>query len=188
MAQATWEKQGQDVNPELAKLTQSGGRWKFLVGGLLILASVAYLIINSTINGAAFFITIDELVNDPAYIGENVRISGAVIGETIDYDSENLTIGFTISHIPSEFENLADALHQSVNDPTMTRLPVYIENEVMPDLLQHEAQAIVSGRLGEDGVFYATELLLKCPSRFDDGGSGNELGEDHPGMQLHNAG
>jgi len=30
-----------------------------------------------------------------------------------------------------------------------------------PDLLKDEAQAIVTGKLGEDGVFYADELLLK---------------------------
>jgi cytochrome c-type biogenesis protein CcmE len=37
-----------------------------------------------------------------------------------------------------------------------------------PDLLRHEAQAIVTGRMGEDGVFYADELLLKCPTRYEE--------------------
>ena len=44
-----------------------------------------------------------------------------------------------------------------------------MEGEVKPDLLQHEAQAIMTGVVGEDGVFYATELLLKCPSRYEEG-------------------
>jgi cytochrome c-type biogenesis protein CcmE len=34
--------------------------------------------------------------------------------------------------------------------------------------LKHEAQAIVTGTLGEDGVFYADELLLKCPTRYQE--------------------
>jgi len=34
-------------------------------------------------------------------------------------------------------------------------------------LLQNEAQAIVTGKLGDDGIFYADELLLKCPTRYD---------------------
>jgi cytochrome c-type biogenesis protein CcmE len=38
----------------------------------------------------------------------------------------------------------------------------------MPDLLRHEAQAIVTGRIGADGVFYADELLLKCPTRYEE--------------------
>jgi len=41
-------------------------------------------------------------------------------------------------------------------------------NQAMPDLLQHEAQAILTGKLEEDGTFMATELLLKCPSRFEE--------------------
>ena len=38
----------------------------------------------------------------------------------------------------------------------------------MPDLLQNEAQAILTGQLGADGVFYADELLLKCPTRYEE--------------------
>ena len=30
------------------------------------------------------------------------------------------------------------------------------------------AQAIVRGRMKEDGRFYADEILLKCPSRYDE--------------------
>jgi cytochrome c-type biogenesis protein CcmE len=39
---------------------------------------------------------------------------------------------------------------------------------VKPDLLKHESQAIIRGRLGEDGRFYADEVLLKCPSRYQE--------------------
>jgi len=39
---------------------------------------------------------------------------------------------------------------------------------VKPDLLKNEAQAIMSGRINENGVFEATELLLKCPSRYEE--------------------
>ena len=45
-------------------------------------------------------------------------------------------------------------------------MPVYVEGQVKPELLQHEAQAIMTGTLGEDGVFYVTDLQTKCPSRF----------------------
>ena len=62
---------------------------------------------------------------------------------------------------------LAMALNQAVNDPTRTRMQV-VYYGVMPDLLQNEAQAIMTGHLGEDGVFVADELLLKCPTRYDE--------------------
>jgi len=165
--QLTWEKpQAENVQP---KAKSSGiERFKFLIGGLLILGAVGYLLFSSTMSGARFFITVDDIVTDPAYVGETVRLSGAVVGESIEYDSENLTLAFTISHIPTEFDDLATALHESVSDPTQSRIPVFMEDEVKPDLLQHEAQAIMTGTLGADGVFYADELLLKCPSRFEE--------------------
>ena len=37
-----------------------------------------------------------------------------------------------------------------------------------PDLLRNEAQAIMTGHLGAHGVFYADELLLKCPTRYEE--------------------
>lgn len=183
---ANWEK---SANPELAKLTKSGGRWKYLVGSVLIMASIGYLMV-STVLSARFYVTVDEALSG-VHAGETIRLSGAVLGETInhtiDRDETGRTrsvITFTISHIPAEVDNLAEALYRSVNDPTMARLDVYYEG-AKPDLLQHEAQAIVTGEIREDGVFYANELLLKCPSRFEDGGSSDTLAEDHPGMQLN---
>ncbi len=99
MAQATWEK-GQ--NAEALRLAKpAGGRRKFLFGGLLILVAIIYLIASGTMAGAQYFITVDEVVNNPEYIGQTVRISGVVLGDTIEYDSENLLIDFTIAHIPS---------------------------------------------------------------------------------------
>lgn len=166
MTDTTWQK-----IPAYKEKPKNGTRerWKFIVGGLLLVGAIAYLIIAGTSSGARYFITVSEIVNNPEFVGETVRISGAVIGETIEYDTENLIIEFTIVHIPEEFENLAVALHEAVESPTSPRVKVRIENEVMPDLLQHEAQAILTGAIGEDGVFHATELLLKCPSRFEEG-------------------
>ncbi len=56
-------------------------------------------------------------------------------------------------------------LHDAVNDPHRPRLNV-IYDDSKPDLLQNEAQAIMRGQLGDDGRFYADEVLLKCPTRY----------------------
>jgi cytochrome c-type biogenesis protein CcmE len=34
--------------------------------------------------------------------------------------------------------------------------------------MRDEAQAIMTGRLGSDGIFYAEELLLKCPTKYEE--------------------
>lgn len=180
MAQAAWEKpQSLDGQRAQQRLSKSGQRWKFILGGVLMLAAIGYLIVFNTANNARFFITVDELLADDGYSGQTVRISGAVVGETILQEGE--AISFAIAHIPKQTTNLAETLNVASNDPRATRLVVRYEG-AKPDLLQHEAQAILSGHLGEDGIFYANELLLKCPSRFEEGGSDAILGEDHPGM------
>lgn len=149
-------------------------RGKFLIGGAIILAAVIWLVATSAISGAQFFYTVDELaVRGADAVGKPARISGAVLGESIQYDPETLTLTFTIVHMPADAElvndegGLAEALHAAVIDESRNRLQVvYIG--VMPDLLQNEAQAIISGELGEDGVFYANELLLRCPTRYEE--------------------
>lgn len=165
MAEMTWEKPKHIDKP---KRGMAPDRAKFLVGGGLIIAAVVYLLISGTMQGARFFITVNEVVNDPSFINKTVRVSGAVLGESIDYDSENAIIRFTVVNLPNEYEDLATALHDAVEDPNATRMNVVVRDEPMPDLLQHEAQAILTGAMGEDGTFEASELLLKCPSRFEE--------------------
>ncbi len=169
MAQAAWEK------PIAAQLVPSrsksaGGRWKFLIGGGLMLAAVAYLVITGTLTGAQFFMTVNDLMANPTYVGKSVRITGAVIGDSIHYDEKALLITFTIANIPTQGDNLGQALHDAVTDPNATQLSIRVENTLKPELLKNEAQAILTGTLGADGVFHATELNLKCPSKFIESG------------------
>jgi cytochrome c-type biogenesis protein CcmE len=149
-------------------------RTKFAVAGLLIVAAVAYLIVSSTGSTAHFFLTIEELraMGEEA-TGRNVTVSGAVLGDTIVYDSSAPRVTFTIVQVPADPKEveraggLATMLHEAVNDPDAPRLEVVYE-DVKPDLLKHEAQAILRGQLGEDGRFYADEVLLKCPTRYEE--------------------
>ncbi len=162
MADISWQKPKHQEKPKRTE------RLKFLTAGLLILAAVLYLLISGTMQGARYFITVEELLQDHAYHGQTLRISGAVDGDTIDYDSENAVIQFEIVNIPSAYDDLATALREALRDERASRLKVTVEDAAMPDLLQHEAQAILTGALSADGVFQATELLLKCPSRFEE--------------------
>jgi len=159
---------------ESTTVSGSPSRMKFIVGGLLIVAAVIYLIVSSTQASAQYFLTIDEVVAKGEEVSDrDLRISGAVIGDSIEYDRETLTLSFMVAHVPgdnAELEDeggLAEALHAAVTNPSRARLPVVYEGP-MPDLLQHEAQAIMTGRIGTDGVFYADELLLKCPTKYEE--------------------
>jgi len=153
---------------------KSGSRVKFFIGGLLIISAIAYLIISSTKANAQYFYTIDELIaRGQSAVGQNVRISGAVIGDSIQYDPQTLTVSFIVANVPGDNKQieaeggLAAVLHNAVVDPSRTRLQAeYVGPK--PDLLRDEAQAIMTGYMGEDGVFYADELLLKCPTKYEE--------------------
>lgn len=150
------------------------GRLKFMIGGLLILAAVVYLIASSTQANAEYFMTIDELkAQGPSAVGKSLRVSGAVIGSTIQYDPQTLTLKFEVANVPGDNATidaqggLAAVLHAAVVDPNSTRIQVvYVGPK--PDLLKDEAQAIMTGEYGADGIFHADELLLKCPSKYQE--------------------
>ncbi len=114
------------------------GRSKFILGGLSILAAVVYLIFSSTQQSAEYFMTVDELKAK----------GGSVTDKSLRLSG-------------------AVILKAAAADPTRTRITaVYVGPK--PDLLRDEAQAIMTGRLGQDGIFYADELLLKCPTKYEE--------------------
>jgi cytochrome c-type biogenesis protein CcmE len=147
---------------------------KFVFGGILILGAVVFLIVSSTKATQEYFLTVDELnAKGSSIVDKNLRVSGAVIGDTIQYDANSLTLTFEVAHVPGDNSaiekagGLAVALHEAVVDPSRSRMKVvYVGPK--PDLLRNEAQAIMTGHVGKDGVFYADELLLKCPTRYEE--------------------
>lgn len=156
------------------RVKQSGSKVKFLIGGLLIVAAVVYLIVSSLSSTSQYFLTVKELQGKgSAMVGRDVRISGAVIGDSIQYDAQTLTLKFTIANTPGDQKEvdaqggLAAVLHAAVINPNAEHLQVVYKG-VKPDLLRNEAQAIITGKLGDDNTFYAQELLLKCPTKYED--------------------
>ena len=154
--------------------TGSGSRAKFIIGGLLIVAAVVYLVVSSTQAAAQYYLTIDEMLAKADEVqGRAIKLAGAVDGDTVEYEASTLTLSFTMANVPADLDEiergggLAKVLYDALRDPNASRLDVvYVGPK--PDLLRHEAQAIVTGNMGEDGVFYADELLLKCPTRYEE--------------------
>jgi cytochrome c-type biogenesis protein CcmE len=137
--------------------THNTSRTKFLVGGLVILVAVGYLIVSSFGSSAQYFLTVAELRGKGAdIIGDDVRISGVVNGDSITFDTQSLRLEFDIV---DSLDDLSNPLHV-----------IYVGPK--PDLLKHEAQAIIEGVWQEDGSFYAhnkaDSLLLKCPTRYEE--------------------
>jgi cytochrome c-type biogenesis protein CcmE len=154
MSQAAW------TNKEAILAEPKQNRTKFVVGGLVILAAIIFLVVNAMSGTTQLFLTVDEFFEQQSSLsGRNIRVSGWVLGDTIKYtqiDDQNSTLEFDI------VDNLANPGQ---------RLHIVAANEPVPDLLQHEAQALVEGS-AQNGSFYAVPggLLLKCPTRYEEGG------------------
>lgn len=146
---------------------------KFIAGMVVIAAAVIYLIVSSTQASAEYFLTVDEvLARQEELAGKNMRISGVVLGDSIHYDPNSLILSFTIAHIAGDNASieqaggLAAALHEAASDPSRKKINI-IYKGVKPDLMKDEAQAILTGSLGSDGSFIAKEVLMKCPTKYE---------------------
>jgi cytochrome c-type biogenesis protein CcmE len=143
-----------------------------VVAGVLIVIAVGYLIWSSTGSSASYFMTIEEVQAMGEEAQErNLTVSGAVRGESIEYDTTKPRVTFTMVHIPGDLDEieaqggLATILHDAVENSEAPQLKVVYDG-VKPDLLQDEAQAIVRGQITDNGTLHADEVLLKCPSRY----------------------
>jgi len=152
----------------------SSNQIKFIISGGLFMIAVIVLIISATKSSAEFFVTVEELLaSQGEFQSQNIRVSGAVLGDSIHFDPDSGLLNFTIAHIPADDEltegegDLNMVLHQAVNDPDNPRLAVVYEG-AKPDMLKDEAQAILTGQLNSEGIFVAEELLLKCPSKYEE--------------------
>ncbi len=159
---------------ENGKKGLSSNQVKFVISGGLFIIAVIVLIISATRTTAEFFLTVEELIASQDDLqSQNIRVSGAVLGDSIQFDPETGLLHFTIAHIPADDEltkaegELSKVLHQAVIDPDNPRLAVIYEG-AKPDMLRDEAQAILTGQLNPEGVFVAQELLLKCPSKYEE--------------------
>jgi cytochrome c-type biogenesis protein CcmE len=123
----------------------------------LIAAALVFLIVTSMTANAQYFYTVEELRSKgQGVVDQKVRVSGAVINTSTNFEVRD--------NQPYLEFSIADA------EKLDTQAPLRIVyNGPKPDLIEEpHAQAIVEGHLGADGNFHADNLLLKCPSRYEE--------------------
>jgi cytochrome c-type biogenesis protein CcmE len=156
MARATWT-----TDEELATLSRPrrNNRILFIVAGVVMLAAVVFLVVNAMRGNTQLYKTVDEFYAEQSRLtGRDLRVAGWVVGDSIQYTQLSATTSRLEFDIVDHLQNPGRRLH------------VVALNEPKPDLLQHEAQALVEGHAGEDGVFMANPggLMLKCPTRYEE--------------------
>jgi cytochrome c-type biogenesis protein CcmE len=154
MAETTWTRDSETVLTE-----KKNSRLKYVVGGVLLFAAIAYLVVNAMSGNTQLYKTVDEFYAEQGRLtGRDLRVAGIVIGDSIQF---------------TQIDDVTTRLEFDVVDDLKNpgqRLHVVAINEPKPDLLQHEAQALIEGRADENGVFQANQggLLLKCPTRYEE--------------------
>jgi cytochrome c-type biogenesis protein CcmE len=116
---------------------------KIVALAVVLAAGAAYLIFSSTQGSAQYYQTIAEMKAHPQ--SRDVRVVGVVQNDVARSDA-GLHVRFTE----------ADGGQ---------RMPVDYRG-TLPDIFKPGVQVVVQGRMGKDGVFHASELQAKCPSRF----------------------
>lgn len=120
---------------------------KLTIGAAVVVAAMAYLMFSGTTGNTAYFLTVPELQQKAATLrGESVRVAGKVTDDPIQWDVRNLSLAFLIGE-------------------GQTRIPVQYRG-VKPDMFQAGVDVIVEGRIGQDGVLIASNLMTSCPSKY----------------------
>jgi cytochrome c-type biogenesis protein CcmE len=114
-------------------------RIALIVGGLAAIGIAAGFALNALDSNIALYVTPTDVAAGKAPQGKAFRIGGMVKDGSIKRD--NLTVNFVITD-------------------TAKDIPVTYTG-ILPDLFMEGKGAVIQGRMGNDGVFAASEVLAK---------------------------
>jgi cytochrome c-type biogenesis protein CcmE len=120
-------------------------RWSFIIAGVAIAGAILYLVLANTGKSAQYYMTVSELRACTSCGAQTVRVAGVVATDGLTRD------------------NAHQIIHFVVKDGGGT-LPVEYGG-VVPDVFKPGIQVVVEGHL-TNGLFKASSLLAKCPSKF----------------------
>lgn len=128
-----------------------------IAGGLVALAGVSFQ------QNLVYYMTVGEYLDQSEDLPpQGFRINGRVVPGSVVRSEQGLGVTFDITD-------------------GERRMPVSYSKE-LPDTFKGGAEVVVEGRVAPDGVFQASFLLAKCPSKYE------KQGEEHPeGVPLEAA-
>ena len=124
-------------------------RRQVVIVGLIVMSALAYLMVTGMRDTMVFYYTVSEVLGgEDDFAGEPLRVAGKVVPGSIRVsDADHLDRAFVI--------------HEGGRDLEVAY------HGITPDTLVDDADAVVEGRLGDDGVFHATFVMAKCPSKYE---------------------
>ena len=150
------------MEAQSTELTESGipeprsNRTRFIIVAVVVVLALAFMIWAAFGENTRYFLTVSEF-NSKTEIhdGQMVRVSGKLVDGTFDRAGKS-----TVSHF-----QLTDK--EGVSSGTALLAATY--EGVLPDLFFNpHSEIILEGSYTSDGVFHADEILVKCPSKYQD--------------------
>ncbi len=122
---------------------------KLLLGAFVILGAIGFIVFNSLAGNQQYFMTLSEMrAKGDLAARESVRVGGNLVPNSTKIDTKAVTAQFTLT------------------DGQNNVLPVYYKG-ILPDTFEKSTQVIAEGKLDQNGVFQASLVLAKCPSKYD---------------------
>jgi cytochrome c-type biogenesis protein CcmE len=116
-------------------------RIAMIAGGLAAIALAAGLILTAFRQNLVFFFTPSQVAAKEAPLGRTFRIGGMVETGSVKRQPDGITVHFRVTD-------------------TAKSIPVSYRG-ALPDLFREGKGVVAQGRVGEDGVFVASEVLAK---------------------------
>ena len=127
------------------------GKKKFLIGGIIILIAIGALGFMAFRSAATYYYTVDEVLAKAGTInGQTVQVAGPVAVNSL----KQLQPG----------GNSFQFVLQDRNNTQLLLTVVY--NGSLPDAFKEGQDAIVEGKLTAERTFNATQVIVKCPSKY----------------------
>lgn len=121
---------------------------KFILGGAIIVAALAWLGFVGFQESKAYYITVDEYAAlNGDYGGKTFKLAGDVVAGSIDRSKPEME--FVLS---------------SRDSAVKVR---YVGTQVVPDTFKDGATALVEGKPAPDGTFQAKHIEAKCASKYE---------------------
>ena len=122
---------------------------KFVLGGIVVAVVIGVLIATSFSGSTSEYLSVAEVkALGPDQVRDS-RVAGEIVPNSVDWSTRDLHLTFAI-------EDGTGTLAISYHGP-------------QPDMLVDAVEAVVVGKYDPDSqVFEAEELLMKCPSKYEE--------------------
>jgi len=134
-------------------------RIALIVGGLAVLGLVVALVLNAFQSNLVFFFSPTQVAAGEAPRGSSFRIGGMVKEGSIQREADGVTLRFVVT--------------DTEKDMTVAY------KGILPDLFREGKGAVAQGRLRDDGVFAASEVLAKHDENYMPPEAEKAVGDAH---------